>query len=119
MIRFKANYVSATEAGDSFQVLFEEQEDREERYFLIQRGFEFDEDFEEPDLCYIESHEESLCGFPKLSKMELDRNSLSLTLAGSDEPDMVVEYEASDEDHREIQTILKIILGGITCLQTR
>jgi len=41
MKKLKAKYVSASEAGEYFQVTFEEERDSLANYLLIQRGFEF------------------------------------------------------------------------------
>lgn len=60
MKKLKAKYTSASEAGDYFQVTFEKNNDSLTDYFLIQPGFEF-EDNEEPDPPYIESDNEKFC----------------------------------------------------------
>jgi hypothetical protein len=40
-MQLNCKYVSASEAGDYFQVLFEKERDDDKEYFLIQRKFEF------------------------------------------------------------------------------
>jgi len=59
MIQMRFNSVAASEAGDYFQVLFEEEEDNlEAGYFLVQCQFEFPDNGE----FYIESNDTGLCG---------------------------------------------------------
>jgi hypothetical protein len=69
MLKFYANYVSATQSGDYFQVLFEEENDLEasfdieREFFLIQRQFEFPD----KDECYYENHDSGACDRYKLT----------------------------------------------------
>jgi hypothetical protein len=71
-----AKYVEATQAGDYFQVYFGKTRDGLTDYFLIQWGFEFeDETRDEP---YIESDDMKFCGRPGIKKAELNRNRFYL-----------------------------------------
>jgi hypothetical protein len=58
ILEFRCEHVSATEAGDGFQVLFETTRDSLDGYVLIQRDFEF------PDggKCYLETEARESCG---------------------------------------------------------
>jgi hypothetical protein len=75
MIQMQFNSVSASEAGDYFQVLFEQDVDNPEaRYFLVQCQFEF------PDKegFYIESDDTRLGGLFEVKTATLSRQSLRL-----------------------------------------
>lgn len=110
MKQLNAKYVSASEAGDYFQVLFEEERDSLENYFLIQRGFEF-EDIT-PDPCYIESDDLTLCGHLKISKVGLSRNRFYLLLGDKNQNDLEIRFEISEENYQEVKRVLTIILSG-------
>jgi hypothetical protein len=59
MLKLHARHASASEAGDYFQVMFEEQADAEgSRYLLIQRQFEFPDE----ECCAIETEQPDICG---------------------------------------------------------
>ncbi len=112
MITFKARGVSPSEEGDYFQVLFNERLDDDTVYFLIQRGFDYDdEDQEEPDPCYMETHDERLCGHLDIARAELSRRRFYLRLACSDAPAVEILYRISDRKYSELTRIMKTILG--------
>lgn len=111
MKRIYAKYVTASEAGDYFQVSFEEKRDSLINYFLIQRGFEYYED-EEPDELYIESDDIRFCGCPKFEKIEFNRNRFHLLLADDDKNELEINFDISDKDYKEAKRILEIILSG-------
>lgn len=110
MKQLNAKYVSASEAGDYFQVLFEEERDSLKNYFLIQRGFEF-EDIT-PDPCYIESDDLTLCGHLKIKKVELSRNRFYLLLGDKNQNALEIKFETSGGNYQEVKRVLAIILSG-------
>ncbi len=70
MFKLHAKQASASEAGDYFQVLFEEQAGAGAgRYLLIQRQFEFPEQ----ECCYIETELPDMCGHFRVSRAVLAR----------------------------------------------
>ena len=115
MKRLNAKYVSATEAGDYYQVTFEEERDSLTNYFLIQRGFEFEEIL--PDDPYIESDDLKFCGRPKFVKIEFNRNRFYLLLADNDKNELEINFDIPDKEYKEVKRILKIILSGYDFLK--
>ena len=111
MKKLQANHVSASEAGDYFQVLFEVEQDSLENYFLIQRGFEFD-DYEQPDPYYIESDDEIFCGHLDIAKAKLDRNRFYLKLKDREGGDLEITFDITDKNYQEVKRLLKIIFSG-------
>src|SRR5437867_12148974 len=76
MIRKEFSIVSASEAGDYFQVLFEQEADNPETdYFLLQCQFEDpdDEDF------YIESNDTQFCGHVQVEAVCEEGNQSATT----------------------------------------
>lgn len=77
MIQMQFNSVSASEAGDYFQVLFEEDVGNPDvRYFLLQCQFEFPDEEE----FYIESDDTRLCGHFEVKTATLSRQGLRLEM---------------------------------------
>lgn len=103
---FHCKYVSATESGDYYQVLFEKEIESDEEYFLIQRQFEFPDN----DECYIESNDLNYCGHYKINNAVLYNNRLEIEIDRKSNKEITVEHQISLEDYSEIQRILKIII---------
>lgn len=84
---------SASEAGDYYQLSFDDDDEKEDddaesvegRYFLIQRQFEFPDD----DSFYLESDDASFCGHFKVRAATLTREFLS------------IEFLVDDLDHSQ------------------
>ena len=112
-------YVSASEAGDYCQVLFEEQaypddtNHEDEVYFLIQRQFEF------PDngYYYVESHDEAYRGHFRFSRAKLSRSHLQLQLSRQGCSHVEITFETSDENYTEAKRILQIIIPALETLE--
>ena len=79
-------------------------------YFLIQRGFEFEEII--PDDPYIESDDLRFCGRPKFEKIEFIRNRLYILSGDKEKNDIEINFDIPDKDYKEAKRILKIILSG-------
>ncbi|OQX96499.1 hypothetical protein B6I21_00800 [candidate division KSB1 bacterium 4572_119] len=110
MKRINAKYVTASEAGDYYQVSFEEEWESLTNYFLIQWGFEFEDIV--PDEPYIESDDLMFCGRPKFEKIEFNRNRFYLQLADEDKNELEINFDIPDKDYKEGKRILEIILSG-------
>jgi hypothetical protein len=106
------------EAGDYFQVLFEVEQNSLENYFLIQRGFEFD-DYEQPDPCYIESDDGRFCGHLDIAKAELDRNRFYLKLMDRESGDLEITFDIADKNYQEVKRFLEIIFSGFNTLEIK
>jgi hypothetical protein len=85
-MRFRAKYVSASENGDYYQVVFEntdpasdaaDADGHDSPYLLIQRQFE------DPDrgVCYDETHDEAYIGHFRLHSIEFNPSRLLLEIA--------------------------------------
>lgn len=101
------NHVSASEAGDYFQVTFEEQpnDNDTEQYFLIQREFEFDE-----DSWYLECPAENLYGEVIILQHELSDQRLYFTTADNKEVELT--FEIPQETYQDVKRILGVIFSG-------
>lgn len=112
MLKFHANCVSATQSGDYFQVLFEEEYDIEEsfdiekEYFLIQRQFEFPDKGE----CYIENRDESYIGHYRIKYAELEKNRFYLEIQRSEKNKIEIFFHTSDHNYMEIKRVMSIMI---------
>ena len=107
-------YVSASVAGDYYQVVFEESEDSDQnnldgKYFLIQRQFEM------PDggRIYVESHDQDVIGHFKVVKAKLNPKCLSLALSKKTSATIEVTFETSPENYAEIKRVLRVMIPSI------
>ena len=104
MFQMQFNSVAASEAGDYFQVLFEEDVDNPEaRYFLIQCQFEFPDDGE----FYIESDDTRLCGHFEIKTATLSRESLRLEIPSTKWKIIHVKFQRDDAAYEELQRVLE------------
>lgn len=119
MLPFHARRASGSEAGDYFQVLFEEaaaeQENspRPSRYLLIQRQFEFPN----RGRCHIETEIPERCGHFRVSAARLCRDCLFLRWGGNADRQAEVTFEADDEVYVEIRDILRIMIPSIEIVE--
>src|SRR3990172_7528227 len=100
-------YVSiASSGGESFQVLFAENEDSDDAYFLIQRQFEL------PDggRVYVESHHSTLRGHFRIRKAALRRDVLRLELTCQPAQTVQIRFQADGNRYRQLQSVLKTII---------
>ena len=103
MIRKEFSIVSASEAGDYFQVLFEQEADNPETdYFLLQCQFEDpdDEDF------YIESNDAQFCGHVQVEAAVLNRRWLRLEMASTKWKSIEIAFTADEEVYAELARVL-------------
>ena len=115
LMRFHAKYVSATEAGDYYQVSFETEDPGDDAtdppgldspYLIIQRQFET------PDggRCYVETHDHGYVGHYRLKLIDFNPTQLGPV----DKPDP--ETNASEQDEAEEAGCGLVIAGGNTPL---
>jgi hypothetical protein len=103
---FRCEHVSATEAGDGFQVLFAKAPDSDEGYVLVQRHFEF------PDggKCYLECEERDFCGHFPVRSAHLSRNRFRLAFGRESVRRIEVLFSATDSVYAEVKRVLRIML---------
>jgi hypothetical protein len=113
---FLANHVSASAAGDYYQVLFEAAEDSTDissPYLLIQRQFEV------PDggVCYIETHDENYIGHFHLHHIEFTPNGITVAMDRSNDNRIHVTFSISTSAFEEVASVLQIIIciPGSSC----
>ena len=104
MIQMQFHWVSASEAGDYFQVLFEEERnDSEAAYFLIQCQFEFLDDRR----FYIESHDTRLCGHVEVKTATLGRHSLRLEMPSTTWKIIYVKFRTDEPGYEGLKRTLE------------
>ena len=108
MIEKIFKHASASEAGDYYQVSFDDDDDTEGidgRYLLIQRQFEFADD----DSYYLESDDIRLCGHVKLRAAVLNSEFLSIEFLADEWTPLRIRYAASQDDFDKLARIVRII----------
>jgi len=105
----RCEHVSALEAGDGFQVLFEKTLDSQEGYVLVQRHFEF------PDggKCYLETDDQEFCGHFRFRSARLSRNRLQMVFGIGPVRAITVFFKATDSAYAEVQRVLQIMIPEI------
>jgi hypothetical protein len=98
-------HVSASEAGDYFQVMFAKAPASDEEYLLIQRQFE------SPDngKCYVETDDPAFCGHYRIVAAQLSRNRFLISLADAPLKNVVVSFNATESDYAEAKRVLLIM----------
>ena len=107
--QFRCDRVAATEAGEGFQVLFEEVPDSDEGYLLVQRHFEFPHGEE----CYVETDDRESCGHFRIRHARLSRNRFEMAFGRSPVREIVVMFEATDSVYTEIKRVLQIMIPAL------
>jgi len=107
-LKFKT--VSATKAGDYYQIMFHNDLDTDdEPYFMIQSQFEFPDGGE----CNFESHIEGLIEHCKAKSASLSKRKMSISY-GEDPPHEVdIEYDLHGSDFQELASMLKEMIPEI------
>src|SRR6516225_8582197 len=109
MIQMQFHWVSASEAGDYFQVLFEEDKNNSEAaYFLIQCQFEFLDDKK----FYIESHDTRLCGHFEVKTATLGRQSLRLEMPATTWKIIQLKFGTHEAGYEELKRTLETMFEG-------
>jgi hypothetical protein len=113
MKKFYAKHVSASESGgEYFQVLFEEKEDSDKAYLLIQRQFEMPG----RGYCYIENHVLSPCGH-FVAKAVLSRNEFQLHVPRKER--WSISFDLDDDNYEELEGILQVISSSPNHLEIK
>ncbi len=104
IVEFRCEHVSATKAGDGFQVLFETTRDSLEGYVLIQRHFEF------PDggKCYLETDAREFCGHFRIHSANLSRNRFQIAFGNAPVKRIRVLFSATDSVYAEVERNLTV-----------
>jgi hypothetical protein len=111
-MRFHANYVSTSVAGDYYQAMFAAEEDAtdpDSPYLLIQRQFETSDD----DTCYIETHDAKYIGHFILRQLEFTPKKLSIEIDRPTDNRVSVTFSLTVRDFDEASRVVKIISGEI------
>jgi hypothetical protein len=108
----RCEHVSASEAGDGFQVLFEKAPDGDEGYVIVQRHFE------SPDKgqCYLETDDPEFCGHFRIQSAHLSRNQFQITVDSEPVKEITVLFSATDPVYVEVRRVLQIMIPGINIL---
>ncbi len=104
---------SASEAGDYYQLSFDDDDEKEDddaesvegRYFLIQRQFEFPDD----DSFYLESDDASFCGHFKVRAATLTREFLSIEFLAAEWTTLRIRFAADQDCYEELERIMRIM----------
>jgi hypothetical protein len=109
IVELRCEHVSATEAGDGFQVLFETTRDSLEGYLLIQRHFEF------PDggKCYLETEAPEFCGHFRIRSANLFRDRFQIAFGNDPVKRIVMLFSATDSVYAEVKRVLQIMIPKI------
>jgi len=103
MIRKEFSIVSASEAGDYFQVLFEQEADNPETdYFLLRCQFEDPDD----ENFYIESNDTQFWGHVQVEAAVLNRRWLRLEMASTKWKSIEIAFTADEEVYAELARVL-------------
>jgi hypothetical protein len=106
MIEKEFKHASASEAGDYFQVLFEDEVGNiYKSYLLIQRQFEDSED----DHFYLESDDSKFCGHFNIKAATLSCDCLCLDLSATKKNLLRVKFDTGPDTYEEIKRILAIM----------
>ena len=107
--QFRCEHVSATEAGEGFQVLFAKSPDSDEGYVLVQRHFEF------PDggKCYVETDDREFCGHFRIRSAHLSRNQFEMAFGKEPVREIAVLFDATDSVYAEVKRVLQIMIPEI------
>ncbi len=110
MLKLHARRASASEAGDYFQVMFEERADAEDsRYLLIQRQFEFPDE----DCCAIETEQPDVSGHFQIQRAVLERSRFQVWWSGGSECKADVTFETDDESYADISRMMRIMIPQV------
>ena len=108
MIEKIFEHASASEAGDYYQVSFDDNDEPgsiDGRYLLIQRQFEFPDD----DSYYLESDDSRLCGHVMVRAATLSSEFLSIDLLADQWTTVKIRYRISQDDLAEFERIVGIM----------
>ena len=109
-MKLSAQYVSAEEAADIYQVMFKKVLDSDNDYLIIQRQFEFPDD----GRCYFEDGNDiDNTGHYYVKKALLMRNSLSIEILRKKDRNIVIEFQIPDNKFERVKQFLQIIIPNL------
>jgi uncharacterized protein VirK/YbjX len=111
--RFTASQVSASEAGDYFQIHFEEGLGDDTQYLLIQRQFE---DYD-GGVCYVEDDELLMVDHYKILKAKLTRTYFEIKFKSEEKDSAFIYHTMTDEEFAEAKKVLKIIHPAVSIIE--
>jgi len=110
-MRFHANHVSTSVAGDYYQAMFtaraDDDDDDDGPYLLIQRQFESDDG----GRCYIETHDENYIGHFRLRRVEFTPELLLIEFKRPRDNLVSVTFGISTAEFAEALQVIQIIGG--------
>jgi hypothetical protein len=101
--------VTASGAGDGFQVLFERSPDNDGGYVLVQRHFESPDRGE----CYVESDDREFSGHFRIRRAYLSRDRFRVTFGRRPERRIAVLFDATDSVYAQVEHVLRIMITDI------
>jgi hypothetical protein len=99
-------HVSAAESGgEYFQVSFADDEESDDRYFLVQQQFE------SPDhgRLYVESHLRALSGHFRIRTAELERGLFRLEIRCQPPETVQIRFQADETQFNRLKRVLRIM----------
>jgi len=110
-------YVSASDDGDHFQVIFELTQTSEEGYLVVQRQFELPDGGE----CYVETDDPEFSGHFRIRNARLTNKLFQIEFGSRPARKIKVSFEVTDSAYAEAKRILQIMIPdlevvGIECL---
>ena len=115
-MRFEAKHVSASEAGDYYQVAFETDDPGDDRldppgpdrpYLIVQRQFEM----ADGGRCYLETHDEAYIGHYRLRLLDFTREQLIVEIARKQKKRIEVSFAIGQERFDEVKRVIDVIFG--------
>ena len=115
-MRFHAAGVSASAAGDYYQLHFGPRESDEEKsdpyevrgpYLIVQKQFEMSDDA----LCYIETDDEDYIGHFPLRLMEIGPARLEFEIVRSTDNHVEVSFALSPSEFEDVKRVAEVIFG--------
>ena len=107
--QFRCERMSASEAGDGFQVLFERAPASDAGYVLVQRHFEFPDRGE----CYVESDDRDFSGHFRIQRASLSRNRFRMAFGRNPAREIAVTFDATDSVYTEVKRVLQIMIPDL------
>jgi len=105
----KYKYVSGTDAGDFFQVVFYDNDTDETPYLLIGNQFEFPND----NKVYFESDEEEIIGNYIVEQANLSHDTLTIKLKKEKPDTIIISINEVIGDHKKAYKVLKIMVPNL------
>lgn len=99
-------HVSASEAGDYFQVLFARTAKSDEGYLLVQRQFEMRDEGE----CYVETDDLDFGGHFRVRNAHLARSQFRFEFSKGPARAITVFFKVTDSAYAEARRILQIMI---------